>query len=79
MTVRVGNRVLWDDAFISFGTKKSVYECWVYAWMSETHMHPQDIGDTSIDWVLADFNDIFFTYFTQTSILRTIQTKSFNL
>lgn len=51
----------------------------VYAWMSETHMHPQDIGDTSIDWVLADFNDIFFTYFTQTSILRTIQTKSFNL
>lgn len=45
----------------------------------QKHIYPQDTGEISINWVIADFNDILFTYFTQTNILRTIQTKSFNL
>lgn len=76
MTVRVENRVLWDDVFIGFGTKKSVYGCWVYAWMSETHMHPQDTGEISINWVIADFSDIFFLLILPKHlILRTIEKK----
>lgn len=41
----------------------------------QKHIYPQDTGEISINWVIADFNDILFTYFTQTNILRTIQTR----